>query len=158
MLRVSQLLRFLILIFTLVAVIPAPSYAQTEGIGIRAGVSANPDQFYFGVHVLTKPVVEKLRFRPNAEIGFGSHTTTVALNGEFVYSVPLRREPWSLYLGAGPAINFYTAGESPSRNTSVKPGFNFLLGLEHREWLFTEIKVGAIDSPSFKFGIGYNFH
>jgi hypothetical protein len=32
-----------------------------------------------------------------------------------------------------------------------------LIGISQRKGLFTEIKIGAIGSPSFKFGIGYTF-
>ena len=34
-------------------------------------------------------------------------------------------------------------------------GFNFLVGLEHREGFFAEVKVGAGGSPDVKFGVGY---
>jgi hypothetical protein len=52
----------------------APAAAQ-EGPGVRAGLSANPDQFFFGGHYVTKPLVDRLRFQPNVEAGFGSDTT-----------------------------------------------------------------------------------
>ena len=65
-----------------------PAYAQTH-VGVRAGVSADPDQFFFGGHIETEPLLERLSFRPNAEIGIGDDTTTIALNLEFVYSIPL---------------------------------------------------------------------
>jgi hypothetical protein len=45
-----------------------PAQAQ-EGAGIRAGVSADPGQFYFGGHAAFGPVVDKLWFRPNLEVG-----------------------------------------------------------------------------------------
>lgn len=34
---------------------------------------------------------------------------------------------------------------------------NILTGLAHAGGLFTEFKVGALDSPGVKFGIGYTF-
>jgi len=39
----------------------------------------------------------------------------------------------------------------------VGGGLNLLLGLEHQGGVFTEIKVGLIDNPSVKFGVGISF-
>jgi hypothetical protein len=128
----------------------APAIAQ---IGVRAGVSANPDQFFFGVHGETAPLVDRLRFRPNVEFGLGDDITLVALNFEFAYSIPLRNTAWRLYLGGGPAANIY----SFDNDTDVEPGFNILIGLQHSRGLFTEFKIGTIDSPDVKFMVGYVF-
>jgi hypothetical protein len=127
--------------------------AAAQDIGVRVGVSANPDQFYFGGHANIGPVVEELWFRPNIEIGVGDDVTLAAFNFEFVYRMPLKRNPWRLYVGGGPALNL---SRRPNK-TSPGGGFNIVLGLEHARGLFTEVKVGALDSPGFKFGIGYTF-
>jgi hypothetical protein len=87
----------------------------------------------------------------------GPYPTLIALNGEFVYWTPLRKNPWNVYLGAGPAANIFSFGGVSNRNTDVRPGFNLLIGIAQRKGLFSEIKIGTIDSPSFKFGIGYTF-
>lgn len=127
--------------------------AEAQGVGLRAGVSADPDQFYVGVHYETDPLVDRLRFRPNVEIGVGDNVTLVALNFEFAYRAPLQRTAWSVYFGGGPSLNIYRS----RRDTSPEGGFNILVGLAHRDGLFTELKIGAIDSPSVKFGVGYTF-
>ena len=49
------------------AALPSPVAAQSAGI--RAGISLDPDQFYFGGHVETEPLMDRVRFRPNIEIG-----------------------------------------------------------------------------------------
>jgi hypothetical protein len=136
-----------------------PVYAQSHA-GIRAGVSGNPDQFFFGGHVETSPLAEHLTFRPNVEVGVGNDTTLLAFNFEFAYWVPMqKRHPWSLYFGGGPAANLYSfGGGGPGRrNSDLTGGFNALVGIQHREGLFTELKVGAIDSPTVKFTVGYVF-
>jgi hypothetical protein len=134
------------------------SYAQ-GGAGVRAGASIDPDQFYFGGHVEVGPVIERLWFRPNVEIGLGDDRTLVGLNGEFAYWFPLTNPDWDLYVGAGPAVNIirFEAGPLGQDETDVEGGFNILLGLSHREGLFTELKIGAIQSPEVKFGIGFTF-
>jgi hypothetical protein len=154
----SSLQSFSCLVAAMVFVVyfAKPSAAQT-GVGVRAGISATPGQFYFGGHATVGPVVDKLWFRPNVEVGVGNNVTLLAFNGEFAYFVPLRENPWNVYLGGGPAANIITTGPPGDRSTGVRPGFNFLAGLAQHKGFFTEIKFGALDSPSFKFGIGYTF-
>ena len=127
--------------------------AVAQEVGVRAGVSADPDQFYGGVHYETAELLEHLRFRPNLEIGVGDDVTLTAVNFEFAYRLPIRRQPWGVYVGAGPALVISRS----NGNTDAGGGFNILLGIAHRRGLFTEIKVGAMNSPSFKFGVGYAF-
>jgi hypothetical protein len=142
---------------TLMALFATCAQAQ-QGAGIRAGVSADPSQFYFGGHAAFGPVVDKLWFRPNLEVGVGHSITLIAINAEFTYWLPLQKNPWNVYFGGGPAVNIFTSGSTGNRNSDVGGGFNLLIGIAQRKGLFSEIKVGAIDSPSFKFGIGYTFY
>jgi hypothetical protein len=135
------------------AVVLSAGAASAQGVGVRAGASADPDQFYFGGHYETRPLADRIHFRPNVELGVGNDLTTVAINLELVYKAPLRRHPWFVYGGGGPAINFYDR----DRGSDTEGGFNILGGLEHRDGLFFEVKFGMIDSPDFKVGIGYSF-
>jgi hypothetical protein len=133
--------------------------ARAQGVGVRAGASADPDQFYAGVHFESSELVEHLRFRPNVEVGVGDGVTLVALNFEFTYRLPQAALPrslslWHLYVGGGPALNIFRS----SNDTRSEGGFNGLIGLAHRGGLFAEAKVGALKSPSFKFAVGYTFH
>ena len=129
----------------------APAAAQVTA-GIRAGVSVDPDQFYFGGHVETRELVENVHFRPNVEVGVGNDVTTLALNFELAYKFPSRRG-WRPYAIAGPALNIYDT----DLDTRSRGGFNFGIGAEHRGGLFGELKFGTMDSPDFKFGFGFRF-
>jgi hypothetical protein len=129
------------------------AFAQTQ-FGIRAGASGDPDQFVIGGHLETKPLIKHLTFRPNLEAGFGDNSTLVAINLEFAYRIDIDQKPWWLYIGAGPAAVFAHANEG---DTDFGGGFNVLIGIQHRGGLFAEFKVGAIDSPSVKFMVGYAF-
>jgi hypothetical protein len=131
--------------------IPLDASAQTTG-GVRAGVSVDPDQFYFGGHVETPPLVDEIRFRPNVEIGIGSDLTVVAANLEFTYRFPSQRD-WYVYAGSGPALTFVDTED----DTDAGGGLNILIGVEHSGGLFAEFKVGILDSPRVKFGVGYSF-
>ena len=126
---------------------------QAQGLGVNVGVSADPDQFYFGIGYETAELAERLRFRPNLEVGVGDGVTLITANFEFAYRIPVNKKPWSVYVGGGPALVISNSHD----DTDAGGGFNILLGLAHRRGLFTEIKVGVIDSPGFKFGVGYRF-
>ena len=132
----------------------APTLVQAQSIapGVQGGVSLDPDQFYFGGHVETSPLIDRLRFRPSVDIGIGDGTS-VAGNFEFTYTFP-SGQPWSLYVGGGPAINWYNPDNGGS---DAEAGFNFLGGAKHRNGLFFEMKIGVEGSPELKFGVGYTF-
>ena len=131
----------------------AATPASAQSFGVRAGASADPDQFFFGGHYETRPLMKNLTFRPNIEVGVGDNVTTVAFNIEFAYWIDLNNKPWRLYLGGGPAANLYDSDD----NTDLQGGFNLLVGAQHRGGLFGEFKVGLIDSPEVKFTVGYAF-
>lgn len=151
----------------MLAVLTAPAVAQNTaqqgneqgGIGVLAGVSAAPDQFYFGVNFMAAKVASNFWFRPGGEVGLGNSRTVVGFNGEFIYLVDIHKSPWSAYFGGGPALMIDTThNDAPAENnTNVGPGFNFLAGIRKSKGLFSEIKVGLMDSPEFKFGIGFTF-
>jgi hypothetical protein len=135
--------------------------ARAQGVGGRVGASANPDQFYAGVHFETSELAERLRFRPNVEVGVGDNLTLIALNFEFVYQLPpaAPRLPrslsmWHLYVGGGPALNILRF----PNDTTFEGGFHGLFGIAHRNGLFAEAKLGALKSPRFQVGVGYTFH
>jgi hypothetical protein len=132
---------------------PAAASAQVAA-GVRAGVSIDPDQFYVGGHIETDPLVERLVFKPNVEVGFGDDVTLAAFNFEFVWKFARRRSEWGFYAGGGPAINLY---QRDGPGDDAEAGFNILAGLENRRGLFFEFKLGVADSPDFKFGVGFTF-
>jgi hypothetical protein len=137
---------------SLVVLSAGTAAAQEPGVGVRAGVSVDPDQFYFGGHYETAPLVDRLRFRPNVEVGLGDDVTHLGFNVEFAYFFP-SQHPWQLYAGGGPALNVYDF----ENDTDTQAGFNVLVGAQSRQGLFVEFKVGLVDSPELKFGVGYTW-
>jgi hypothetical protein len=134
----------------------APALAQDGGI--RGGISVDPDQFYFGGHLETAPLVDSLYFRPNVEVGFGDDLTLIAANMEFVYKFT-RNRSLNLYAGAGPALNIFMFDDdgASDNDADTEAGFNILVGAETPRGLFFEFKIGAMDSPDLKFGVGYTW-
>jgi hypothetical protein len=129
-----------------------PAHAQDAGV--RGGISIDPDQFYFGGHIETGALIDRLHFRPNVEVGFGDDIMLIGVNMEFVYKFPAR-SGWNLYAGGGPALNIYTFEDTDDSETEA--GLNILIGAEQSGGLMFEFKIGAIDSPDFKFGVGWTF-
>jgi hypothetical protein len=139
--------------FLLGVVLLLPTLATAQDGGIRGGISVDPDQFYFGGHLETSPLINRLYFRPNVEVGVGDDLVLIAANMEFVYKFTARR-PWNIYAGAGPALNIFMVDDA---DASTDAGFNIMVGVEQSRGLFFEFKIGAIDSPDFKFGVGYTW-
>src|SRR4051794_20954881 len=134
-----------------------PAFAQDGGI--RGGISVDPDQFYVGGHFETSPLIDRLYFRPNVEIGFGDDLTLLSANMEFVYKFTPRRA-WTLYAGGGPALNVYMFNNDNNNNddgSDTNAGLNLLVGAERSKGLFFEVKFGLVDSPTVKFGVGWTF-
>jgi len=157
--KTSLLGRFLLtwLVIGFFSITASSLYAQ-GGAGVRVGLSIDPEQFYFGGHLDAGPIGENLWFRPNLEIGIGDDITLIGLNMEFAYWIPLQSSLWNIYFGAGPAINFFVGNDGPGRgDKGVEAGFNLLVGLAHDDGFFTELKVGALDSPDLKFGVGHSW-
>jgi hypothetical protein len=125
--------------------------AQTRA-GVQGGLSIDPDQVFFGGHVRTAPLIDRVRFRPSVDIGLGEDLTLIAFNFDFTYTFPARG-PWNLYVGAGPSVNF----SKIDNGSNTGAGFNFIVGAEQRSGLFFEAKIGAGDAASLKLGVGYTF-
>ena len=134
---------------------PVTGAAAQDGPGLRAGLSADPDQFFLGGHYVSKPLWDQLRFQPNVEAGFGDDRTLVAFNVEFAYWMPVGSD-WHAYVGGGPAMNLLS-GSGKGDSDDVGPGLTVLAGFRRRGGLFFEMKVGAFDSPDFKLAVGYTF-
>jgi hypothetical protein len=139
--------------FLLTALLVLAATTASAQVGIRGGISIDPDQGYFGVHYETSPLIDRLHFRPNLEVGLGDDLTHVGLNMEFIYKFPRRRQNWNLYAGGGPAVNFY----SSDNDTNTEGGLNLMIGAEQSRGLMFEAKFGVFDSPDFKFGVGWTF-
>lgn len=144
------------LLMGIVVAVAAPVSAESR-FGLRAGISADPDQVYFGGHVDAAEIAKRFWFRPNVEVGFGDGGTLAGFNGEFVYRAVTRNE-WTPYFGGGPALVLQTFRAGPgNRHTDFGPGFNFVIGVEQRKGFLAEVKIGALDSPGFKLGVGWSW-
>jgi hypothetical protein len=135
--------------------------------GVRLGQAFDPELFLFGVQSQMGPIFHpRVVFRPNAEFAFGEVTDLVAINLEATYrfSAANRRNNWTPYVGAGPALIFIHQNFEQGRNIDFgnfdyETGFNVLAGVQHRRGMFVELKTSLYSGPAPKLRMifGYNF-
>ena len=131
--------------------------AAAQDAGVRGGLSVDPDQFYFGGHLETSPLVDRLYFRPNVEVGIGDDLTLIAANMEFVYKFTTRRA-WNVYAGARTGVeHLHVRRRAAITTRRPKPASTSWSASNNRAGLFFEFKIGTIDSPELKFGVGYTW-
>ncbi len=143
------------IVLLILAVSMLASVASAAQYGIRGGLTLDPDQFHVGGHMDLGPVISDMRIVPNIEIGFGNDMTVVAFNGDLIYD--FGDSPWSL--GGEVGINMVDHSKSDSSNTDFGLSVlgDYRLGLSSGKTLLLEAKLGLIDSPDFKFTVGWNF-
>jgi hypothetical protein len=138
--------------------------ARRWQFGFRVGAGLDPELFLVGVHTNIR-LGRELSFRPNAEFAFGELTDMVAINLEAAYRLPisLQEGRWSVYVGAGPGLNFIHQGigtrDISFSNFNYETGMNVLGGVRFRRGMFTEVKasVWAHGVPTLRLLFGYTF-
>jgi len=152
------------LLITLAVMLPRPVEAQTDigvrRVGVRGGLTIDPDQGHVGMHVNAGTFAERVRFQPSFEVGFGSDRIVLAIHVDAFYHFDT--EGWSPYLGGGLGVG--VIGRDRGRNdgdddVNVEAGVNLVGGFEWGEAdkYMLEARVGIGDIPDFKLTIGFNF-
>lgn len=140
---------------------PALADEQTNidyrGWGLRVGVSDSPDQVIGGFHVDLGEFVERLRFRPDLELGFGDDVTTVFATApvHYLFEVDSRIQP---YAGGGISAGWV----DPDRGESdFEIGFKATGGIEWRSQrnraFFVELELGFGDVHDVQLVAGWSF-
>ena len=128
--------------------------ANAAEFGLRGGLTVNPDQFHVGAHVDLGNVLPPMRLVPNVEIGFGDNMTVIAMNGDLIYD--FANSPFGVGGELGLIYkDFY--GHDSNTDLGLSALGNYRLGLNNGKTLLFEAKVGLLDSPDFKFTVGYSF-
>ena len=146
-------LRTRIRIFALAGAFVAMSAnVNAQGWAVRGGANVNPDQMYVGGAYELVQLGDDLWFTPSADVGFGDGVRLFAGNLDLMYRLwKPRRGPWHLDVGGGPTINHYRFGGY----SETEAGVNAVAALKHARGWSTEFRVGFMDSPEFRFGVGY---
>lgn len=137
-----------------IVIAASPVSARAQGYAVRTGANINPDQFSVGAQYEFGPVSDRYWLQPNTDVGFGDDARLVALNLDIVYRKQLSRNSiWTGYAGGGPALNWYRL----HGYSATDPGVNLVGGLMHHSGLFTEMRLGFLESPRLRVGAGYAF-
>ncbi|MEW5874803.1 MAG: hypothetical protein AB1752_06430 [Candidatus Zixiibacteriota bacterium] len=152
---------FLILL-TAMAVLLSSHAASAIGWGPRAGMTMDPDQAHFGMHLDGGEIVPRLRFQPNFEMGLGDDLMVAAFNFEAIYLFDVNRDNWRPYAGGGVGMNYIDWDRGPRRDESdTDIGMNTVGGIEwdlaNGNRVFTELKFGLVDEPDLKWTVGFTF-
>jgi hypothetical protein len=139
-------------------------------VGVRAGVGLDPEVILIGLQAQVGPIfTPNLSFRPSVDFGFGELTSLFALNGDFIYRLPIsgRQGRWSAYAGGGPGFTFLHQNLNTTSGGKridfgefhSSTGLNVLGGLQYRGGMFAEIRtsVYAEPAPTLRLIFGYNF-
>ena len=125
----------------------APAFA---GVGLRAGLSLDPDDFLIGLHFKTQAIDQNVRFVPSVEAGFGD-VTMIAGNADlhYVFNSDSKLAP---YAGGGLTLNWF----DNDGGSETDFGGSILGGISLTPKMFLEAKVGLGDVPDWKFIVGWN--
>ncbi len=142
-----------------------PAMAQDEvgyrGWGPRMGITLEPDQVHFGAHLDLGYFARHLRFQPNVELGLGDDITYLAINGDVAYRFASDWGQWSPYLGGGLGLNVVGDDGGVHNDSETTLGVSALGGIEKSlsggDRFFVETKLGLVDSPDVKVGVGWTF-
>jgi hypothetical protein len=127
---------------------------ERKDMPLERARTSTPDQFSVGGQYEVGPFSDRYWLQPNVDVAFGNDATLVAGNFDAVYRRSLTRSTaWTGYAGGGPALNWYKL----NGYSATELGVNALGGLMHGSGMFVEARVGFLESPRFRFGVGYAF-
>ncbi len=144
----------------------APSAAFATGWGPHLGLTVNPDQFHFGLHLQSGAIGTGISWRPNFDLGIGDGVTVAAVNLEVIRRFPVSPNDWAPFVGGGIGANFNEhdtpryAGNADGLGSNFETGvgFNLIAGFERNlggESIFAEARLGLIDAPGLKITVGW---
>jgi len=138
-------------------------------IGIRAGLSSSPDQFFVGGQMYMTELSPDLWFVPKVDAGFGDDFTFIYVFGTVLYSFSTSdMGGFTPYAGGGAGLTFWSwdapAGFSAAGidDSGSEFGITGIAGLkktmESGKELGFELEVGVSDyTADFKAGAYINF-
>ncbi|GEM_PF-1054309 len=153
---------FFAAIWTIFCLAPSTAGAQEDlglrRLGVRGGVTIDPDQVHVGLHVNGGQFAPKIRFQPSLEIGFGSDRVVGTINIDALYTFDPR--PWIPYLGGGVGVSLiHRDSGRGDGDFDVGAGLNLIGGFEWGEAskYLLEARVGVGNLPDLKLTVGINF-
>ena len=139
-------------------------------IGIRGGVSFDPEMINVGAQAEFGPLFKTLWVRPTAEYAFGEVTQVASLSPEVIYYLPFtgygrNGSRWNTYVGGGPTVGFTRRNFEGFPDNHIEGitdwdtdwGMNIFFGMAQQSGAFFEIKGTAWAVPAVRLYLGYAF-
>lgn len=128
-----------------------------SSINFNGGVSIDPEQVYAGVSWESPDIGGRFRIRPGIDGGFGDGLRLGTINLDLIVKFPLGRSAWTLVQGGGPVISIaQLTGPFADAPRELRAGGSYLLGFQHDNGFFAELRVGAGGLvPQLKLGVGW---
>jgi len=152
----------LILMFLGAGIASAEMDLGLEGVGIRGGVSVDPDQIILGGHLNLGQFMNDLYFMPNLTLGLGDDLTIVAVSPDVAYAFPVP-DIGALYVGGLFTLQWIKSDIEEhsgvdADDTDMEVGIHVIGGLILDSFpMFFEANVGIDDAPDLKAVVGYTF-
>ena len=127
--------------------------------GVRAGFSADPDQFVVGGQATLGTIMPEITLVPSLDFGFGDNVGVTTLNLDLHYNLPsLPKVSPNFYVGGGPAVVMI---DPDGGNSDTKIGLSVLAGLRIPMTGVTyynlETRFGLENAPDLKVLLGIMF-
>lgn len=141
----------------------AAGSAEAESLGIRGGLTQDPDQFHFGGHFNAGEAFSDVYFVPNLEVGLGDNMTLLAFQGDLLLDLNVGPgSSWLPYVGGGLGIYYWDRDAGPGDDASdTEIGLNAVgglkKGLSSGNQFLLELRLGLVDAPDLKVTAGLNF-
>jgi len=147
-----------LLIAVLALSLGASAASAESSIGLRGGISSNPDQILFGAHFQPPPVAKNLYIVPSGEMGFGDDAFTLSFNGDLEYQFG-REGSVRPYAGGGLSLYYVNVDNGGSDSNLGVSALGGLLFDRESGWpIFVELKLGLSDEvPDLKALVGVMF-
>jgi len=156
----TMIISSIIVLFAGISAFAGDRPAGYYGLGPRLGVTSNPDQVHFGMHLDLGELTPNLMMVPNLEVGLGDHVTSIAPSFELDYRFRSSWGVWSPYAGGGIGPVFYSVdnyGSETDAGFYVQGGIMKGFVGRNSGYFFIEAKLGLIDAPDAKFTVGWTF-
>ncbi len=141
----------------MVAICCSAAATAANGFGPRLGLTGDPDQVHFGLHLPTLSLAPNFGFMASFEAGVGEDITLFSGNMDFKYVFRTRAGSWRPYAGGGPALHFLNRDNT---DDSMEVGMGVFGGMQtptSSGAFFGEVRLGLVDSPDIKFTVGWMF-
>lgn len=134
-------------VIVLIAAFALPSAASID-LGVQAGVSSGPDQFFAGARLDLGTILPHWNLVAIADLGLGEEFTLLSLSGDLLYEFSLGGVI-RLYTGVGIGYNWHLGG------MEIGIGIEIPVGIKLEKSYFIEARFGFENNPEFKICAGF---